>query len=221
LTVFHEQKSQATWPGFFIGASLLAGLSLYTVSSLAWNVSNRVEIVHGPLAIDHGKSIADITRTQDKGGFAGGYGLGLFQSRIKAELIFEQTDLPTRRLRLLTRIQTNPVIYIAKEFPEKSCAYGVILGHERLHQGFDLEVLRTMPDEIRAITRQVFSTDALDASRKIDLERMRKHFFQQYQYVYDGLSLPRHQTIDNPDSYRHLSGQCNGEIGRYLPGEKG
>lgn len=207
--------SQAAWPGFFV----CVGLTLHCDASLAWDVSNRIEIVHGKLSIDHSKSVAEITQAQAKGGFAGGYGLGLFQSRIKTELIFEKTDPATRRMRLVTRIETNPVIYIAREFPEKSCAYGVILGHERLHQAFDLEVLRALPDEIRAITRQVFSRDALDASIKLDLERLRRHFFQQYQYVYDGLSLHRHQTIDNPDSYRQLSAQCNGEISRYLPGD--
>jgi hypothetical protein len=186
----------------------------------AWEISNRVVVEHGPLVYDHTKSVAEITRAQAKGGFPGGHGLGLFQNRVKAELTYETTDLVARRLIMTTRIVTAPIIYIAREFPEGSCAYGVVIGHERLHQLFDLEVLRAMPDEIRDITRTVYAPDALDWMRKLDLTRLRDRFFRQYKYVYDGLSWRRHQAIDNPASYRQLSLLCNGEFERRLAGAK-
>ncbi len=185
----------------------------------AWEVSNLVVLEHGTLAIDHSKTLSEITLAQAKGGFPVKHGLGLFQNRVKTELGIDQSDLKRQRLTLTTRIRTAPIIYIAKEFAEDSCAYGVILGHERLHQLFDLEVLRAMPDEIRAITRNVFPPDDQGWTSTPGLERARKRFFQQYKYVYDARSYPRHQRIDNPESYQRLSAQCNGEIARGLSGK--
>ena len=197
-------------------------LAFHAGTCAAWEITNLVVVEHGTLVIDHSKSLSEITRAQAKGGFPVKHGLGLFQNRVKTELVFAQpeTALKTRRLMLTTRIRTAPIIYIAREFPKDSCAYGVILGHEQLHQLFDLEVLRAMPDEIRSITQAVFPADALEWTRTLDLERARKHFFRQYKYVYDALSFPRHQTIDNPDSYQRLSSLCNGEIAQRLTSKK-
>lgn len=186
-----------------------------------WIISNRVEIEHGTLRVDHTKSVNEITRAQAQGGFPAAHGLGLFQNRISKELVFEAPEkaLETRHLSLTTRIVTAPVIYVAREFPEETCAYRLILDHELLHQYFDLEVLRAMQKEIQGITRVVFSPDALDWARPLDLDRARKRFFQQYDHVYESRSFHRHQRIDNPESYRRLSGLCNGEVTRLLAGK--
>ncbi|MDD5390423.1 MAG: hypothetical protein PHD37_13835 [Gallionellaceae bacterium] len=201
--------------------SLLAALLLAfhaVVGAAAWEISNRVVIEHGTLVIDHSKSVSEITLAQAKGGFPAKHGLGLFQNRVKTELGIEQSDPKQQRLTMTTRIQTAPIIYIAREYAEGSCAYSTILGHEQLHQLFDLEVLRAMPDEIRSITQLVFPADELGWTPVPDLERARKRFFQQYKYVYDARSFPRHQRIDNPESYQRLSALCNGEIARGLAG---
>lgn len=184
----------------------------------AWDVANRVLIEHGDLAIDQTKTLAEITRAQANGGFAAEHGLGLFQNRMKLELAFEapETALASRRLRLTTRLATTPIIYIAREFPPESCAYRAVLEHELLHQLYDREVLRAMPDEIRAITRQVFAPDALDWARPLDLGRLRDRFIRQFKYVYDGLSARRHQRIDSPEAYRRTSALCGGEITRLV-----
>jgi hypothetical protein len=197
-------------------------LALRAGEGVAWEVTNLVRIEHGPLRVDHSKSLAEITLAQTKGGFPAKYGLGLFQNEMKTELRVEapETAPTSRRLNLTTRIVTAPVIYVAREFPKDSCAWRVIVDHEMLHQLFDLEVLRAMPDEIRAITRLVFSRDELDGTGKLDLERARSRFFRQYKYVYDALSLPRHQRIDNPESYRRASALCGGEITRLLAGKE-
>lgn len=186
----------------------------------AWDVGNRVLIEHGVLAIDHTKTLAEITQAQAKGGFAAEHGLGLFQNRMKLELTFEspETTLATRRLRLTTRVATAPIIYIAREFPKDSCSYRAVLEHEMLHQLYDLEVLRALPDEIRAITRLLFAPDALDWARPLDLGRARERFFRQFKYVYDGLSARRHQRIDSPEAYRRAGALCAGEITRLLAG---
>lgn len=191
-----------------------------TDGAWAWEVSNRVVIEHGEVVIDHSKTIAEITRAQAQGGFAAEYGLGLFQNRFKTELTVEAPAAGARanRLALTTRITTAPVIYVASEFPADSCAYAVVLGHERQHQLFDREVLREMPAEIRAMTRAVFNPDALAYAAGKALERARGVYLQQVKYLYDSLSLSRHQAIDNPESYRRLGGLCNGEIAKRLSG---
>lgn len=196
-------------------------LALSADEGVAWEVGNLVTIEHGQLRVDHSKSLAEITRAQATGGFPARYGLGLFQNEMKTELSFEapETAQMTRHLNLTTRIVTAPVIYIAREFPENSCAWRVVVDHEMLHQLFDLEVLRAMPEEIQAISRVVFSPDGLDWSGKLDRDRARSRFFRQYKYVYDALSWPRHQRIDNPDAYRRASALCGGEITRLLAGK--
>lgn len=183
----------------------------------SWNIENQVVIEHGALSIDHGKSVKEITAAQSKGGFMANYGVGLFQNRIKTELKFGEFSLAAKRLALTTRISTAPVIYIARELPQDSCAYQLVLGHELLHQGFDLEVLRAMPDEIRFISREVLDSDAIERSGRLDENRARGRFFQQFNYVYQALGALRHPQIDNPDSYRDLSGRCNGELAKYMP----
>lgn len=197
-------------------------LALRAGEGAAWEVTNLIRIEHGPLRVDHSKSLAEITQAQAKGGFPARYGLGLFQNEMKTELSFEAPDsAPTsRRLNLITRIVTAPVIYVAREFPANSCAWRVVVDHEMLHQLFDLEVLRAMPDEIRAITRRVFSPDVLALGGPRDMERAKGRFFRQYKYVYDALSWPRHQRIDNPDAYRRASALCGGEITRLLAGKE-
>ena len=226
----HQEKSDrrgtSLWslpalPHLPILPVLLALLVLRAGPCFAWEVANRVIIEHGELVIDRSKSIGEITRAQAKGGFPAEYGLGLFQNRFKAELAFDQPEAAgkAKRLSMTTRIKTLPIIYIAREIPQDSCGYGVVLGHERLHQLYDLEVLRQMPGEIRGMTQTIFNVDELEREGTRSLERSRERFFQQLKYVYEGLSNPLHQTIDNQESYRRLGTQCNGEIANRLAGK--
>lgn len=218
-------------PGRAAGLLLgLLGLATLNVDAHAWRVHNQVIVEHGELAIDHGKSIAEITRAQAEGGFPAALGVGLFQNRMRVELVGSHanpaakpaTDLATdpaarvNRLSLTTRVTTAPVIYVAREFPADSCAYRVILAHEHRHWLLDRDVLRALPGEIRAITRQIFATGHAEEQGRVDLESARRRFLRQVEYAYDSLSLPLHQAIDNPESYQALSRLCAGEIGRRL-----
>jgi hypothetical protein len=199
------------------------GLLTGSNAGAAWNVINRVVIEHGVLSIDHSKSVKEITAAQAKGGFKAkdglkaDHGVGLFQNRIKTELAFTEVAVPGKRLALTTTITTTPVIYVAKELPEGSCAYQLVLGHERQHQEFDLEVLRALPDEIRNFSQEVFDTEAIERSGGVNQNRARSRFFQQFNFVYKALGEMRHPVIDSPESYRRLGGLCNGELAKYLP----
>jgi hypothetical protein len=196
--------------------TLLLGLAVAGAAGATWDIKNLVLIEHGKLVIDHSKSVQEITEAQANGGFKADLGVGLFQNRLKTELTFDEVSLPGKRVYLTTRITTAPVIYVARELPKNSCAYQLVLGHELQHQGFDLEALRAMPDEIRHITQHVISADALEMTRKLDQQRALGHFFQQFNYVYQALGEMRHSFIDSPESYRRLSQMCNGEVGKLL-----
>lgn len=183
----------------------------------AWaapEVVNRVTVTHGPLSIDRSKNIAQITAAQAQGGRRAEYGLGLFQNRIKAELSVDAAS--GAGLALTTRLTTTPIIYIAKEFPDNSCAYRVVLEHELRHQYFDLEVLRALPDELRAEARTVFRPGMSAA----DLERAKGVFFQRFNFLYEARGFPLHASIDNPDSYRQLSTLCDGQVAALALGGK-
>lgn len=196
--------------------SLAFGLAISTDAGATWNVANRVIIEHGPLSIDHSKSVQEITAAQAKGGFKTDHGVGLFQNRIKTELAFDEVVVPGKRMALTTRISTSPIIYVARELPKDSCAYQLVLGHELLHQEYDLEVLRAMPAEIRNISQDIFATDEIERTGSLNQARARSHFFQQFNYVYQSLGEMRHPIIDSPESYQRLSGLCGGELAKYL-----
>ena len=186
----------------------------------AWHIANRDTIEHGVLSIDHSKSVKEITAAQAKGGFKADLGVGLFESRIKAELVIGEVSVAGRRINLTTRVTTAPVIYVARELPKDSCAYKLVLAHELKHQDYDLEALRLLPDEIRQFSQDVFAGEELERPGAGDgtrwQNRSRSRFFQQFNFVYQALGEMRHPVIDSPDSYRQLGGQCNGEIGQLL-----
>jgi hypothetical protein len=192
-------------------------LLVFGNAGAAWNIVNRVTIEHGPLSIDHSKSVKEITAAQAKGGFKADHGVGLFQNRIKTELAVMEVAVPGKRIVATTKITTAPVIYVVKELPKDSCAYQLVLGHELQHQAYDLEVLRVLPDEIRNISQDVFDTDAIERSGGMNQNQARSRFFQQFNYVYQALGEMRHPVIDSPESYRRLGGLCNGELAKYLP----
>jgi len=182
----------------------------------AGDVSNRVVFEHGPLTVDHSKTIAQITQAQTAKGFRAVHGaelgLGLYQSRMDTSL--QATLGPGEKLVMLTRIKTEPVIYIAKEFPADSCAYKVVLNHERQHYLFDRDVLSALPGEVQGITWAVFANPM--PTNEGELERAKKLFFQQYNHAYESLSFPLHSRIDNAASYAELADQCQGEIKKRL-----
>jgi hypothetical protein len=196
--------------------AVVFGLAVAANAGAAWNVTNRVIIKHGPLSIDHSKSVQEISAAQAQGGFKADHGVGLFQNRIKTELAFDEVFVSGKRMALTTRISTSPIIYVARELPKDSCAYQLVLGHELLHQEYDLDVLRAMPDEIRHISQDVFSADEIDRTGSLNQARARNHFFQQFNYVYQSLGEMWHPLIDSPESYQRLSGQCGGELAKYL-----
>ncbi len=207
----------AVMSGLFFCAPAFAAIE--SSASANWQISNRVVIEHGVLSIDHSKNVKQITLAQAQGGFKADLGVGLFQNRQKVELSFNETSLPGKRLSMTTRIVTAPVIYVASELPKDSCAFKLVLDHEMKHQDYDLEVLRIMSDEVRKFSLDVFDTAAIERTGSLNQERARNRFFQQFNFVYQALGQLRHPIIDSPESYRDLSGQCNGELSRFLAGK--
>lgn len=197
-------------------------LFAYAESCPAWQLDSRVVVEYGALSIDRSKSVAEITRAQGEGGFQAGIGLGLFQNKMQMELALNPLDVAKqgKRLSLLATVKTAPVIYVARELPEDSCAYRVVLNHELEHQRFDRQVLRALPDAVRRMAREVFSDDLLDRADEAGLARARGQLLQRLKHTYDALGFPLHEGIDNPRSYAGLGGRCQGEIGRLVMGGK-
>lgn len=197
-----------------IAVLALLALAGWPGDHAAAEVLNRVDVSHGRLAVDHSKSIAEITRAQARGGRPAQYGLGLFHNNIEFALSASTASRPAGALALTTQVRTRPVIYVAREFPEDSCAYAVVLEHEMKHYRFDLDVLRAMPDQMRKVARDVFPTGGNASAQEV--ERAENLYFQRVKYLYEALSFPQHLTIDNPAAYQELADLCGGEIGRRL-----
>ncbi len=202
---------------------LFCCLTVAAGADTIWQVNNRVAVEHGVLLIDQTRSVKEISAAQAKGGFKADLGVGLFESRIKAELVIGEMNAAGRRINLTTRVTTAPVIYVARELPKDSCAYKLVLAHELKHQHYDLEVLRLLPGEIHQFSQDVFAGDELESGGDSARwqNRSRSRFFQQFNYVYQALGEMRHPIIDSPEAYRQLSSQCNGELGRLLAGSGG
>lgn len=198
-------------------------VSLLPGEALARDIVSRVEFKHGALAIDHTQSIAQITQAQAKNGQArrsqtrhsqarqgrpATYGLGLFINDLKLEVSAGESSTPPGSISVLTRIATSPTIYVAREFPKDSCAYAVILEHERQHYLFDLNILRGLPAEIEHIAQDVFTANG-GANRT-------QQFIDRVEHIYEAKSFAQHVAIDNLLSYGDLAGQCGGAIRDYV-----
>lgn len=188
-------------------ALLLVWLAAGLPAQATAGVLSRVDVRHGALSIDHSKSIAEITRAQATEGRPATYGLGLYVNNLKLEV--SGGDTPPGRLALLTRITTTPVIYVAREFPGDSCAYAVILGHERQHHLFDLDILRALSGDIERIAQEVFS-------ERDDSARRTRRFIERVEHVYAARSFAAHVAIDNPVAYADLAAQCDGAIREHV-----
>lgn len=185
----------------------------------AAEVVSRVEFVHGPLRIDHGKTVAEITAAQAKGGWSANYGVGLFINDIRFEFAVAAPPAGPAAWPVTTRISTTPVIYIARELPEDSCAYAAVLDHEYQHYRHDLDVLRSLPGWLAGVARDVLQTGR--AMPVNDLERARNLYFQRVRHAYETFSRPRHLRLDNPISYARLGESCQGELGQRLASLEG
>jgi hypothetical protein len=200
---------------------LLAGLVAGQAS--ARDVVSRVEFKHGALTIDHTQSIAQITQAQAKQGRLrksptrdgqvrqgqpATYGLGLFINDLKLEVSASEDSTRAGSVSVLTRIATSPTIYVAREFPQESCAYAIILAHERQHYLFDLDILRDLPADIERIAQDVFSANG-SANRTQQL-------IDRVEHSYAAKSFAQHVAIDNLLAYGDLAGQCNGAIRDYV-----
>jgi hypothetical protein len=193
------------WPGL---ALLLAWLGAGSPGQAApMEVLSRVDIRHAPLVIDHSKTIAQITRAQAGGGKPASYGVGLYLNNLKLEV--SGGDAPFGKFSVLTRIATTPVIYVAREFPADSCAYAVILGHERQHHQFDLDILRALSGDIEGIAREVFS-------ERDDSARRTRRLVERIEHAYAARSFAAHVAIDNPMAYAELAAMCDGAIRQHV-----
>lgn len=193
---------------------LLAGWLACASLAGAGEVTSRVELQLGELVIDHGRGLAEITRMQGNDGTSARYGLGLFLSHVEFESSVSGSPTRPGDVLVRTRIKTRPTLYIAREFAKGSCAYAVILDHERQHYQFDLEAVRALPAQAEGIAREVFASSAVRS--EADLARAQARFLERLKHVHDQRMFPLHARIDAPESYRRLGAACDGEIGRTL-----
>jgi hypothetical protein len=110
---------------------------------------------------------------------------------------------------VLTRITTSPTIYVALEFPKDSCAYAVILEHERQHYLFDLNILRSLPADIERIAEESYAAGGINAGAT-------RHVIERAEHAYAARSFAQHTAIDNLISYNDLAGACGGAIREHL-----
>jgi hypothetical protein len=175
----------------------------------ARDIVSRVEFQHGALTIDHSQNIVQITQAQARKGQPATYGLGLFINNLKLEVNAGENSTRPGSISVLTRITTSPTIYVALEFPKDSCAYAVILEHERQHYLFDLNILRSLPADIERIAEESYAAGGINAGAT-------RHVIERAEHAYAARSFAQHTAIDNLISYNDLAGACGGAIREHL-----
>ncbi len=118
------------------------------------------------------------------------------------------------------------IVYVAREFPQDTCAFNEILRHEMVHK----EVDRTFLDEYVTATRQFFQQmatsigvvegpdfDAIKAQFNAQMEDKLEEFGQRM----EAERIARQRHVDVPEEYARVSNACRGEIPRTLAGQLG
>ncbi len=117
---------------------------------------------------------------------------------------------------------TNSIVHVAKEFPEASCSYQVVLGHELKHvemaRRFLYEVLPVAKDYVRHFVARygavrVESDPSGEKAKEIVTWSLNQYLNG---YTSDLLKTFASQSarIDTPEEYRRVSESCNGETQR-------
>lgn len=113
----------------------------------------------------------------------------------------------------------NPVtVYVAKEFPEGSCAYGEIYTHELRHVStYQEHLARIEPDLVDTLTRR-FATGGPWRGPVGQIHNTLQKELEERWVPYIQREIGRVESaqalIDTPEEYERVSNLCDGEIRR-------
>lgn len=110
----------------------------------------------------------------------------------------------------------NPTIYVAKEYPQNSCHFSLIIRHEQTHQRINILTLEYfLPLIDKTLTKTINEVRSIKVSRKEDaqaaLEILQQYYIAKITPIIDELSKARiaeHQKLDSIDNYSMENNLC-------------
>lgn len=97
-------------------------------------------------------------------------------------------------------------IHVASNYPKGSCAFNVILAHEKQHAAFELHVLRKNKQRLKSLIRNMVVQNIHQSDDRIKAATTQAvdQFWQELIPQTDAL----HQGIDTPENYARENAKC-------------
>lgn len=115
----------------------------------------------------------------------------------------------------------NSTIYVAREFPRRTCAHNEVLAHEEEHVAIDRELLREYEPIIQRFlqvsVRELGTVRAKDGAAAE--AKMQQFISKQLEKVADKMNaerVRRQSAHDSPEEYARLAAVCDGEVSRLV-----
>lgn len=188
----------------------------------ATKISVTAEVA--PLVYDFTKSVRDLTQRKPAGPNA--LTLGLTERHLatgmeirSASMNYKGEKVVCMRPEVEVTLTLAPhTVFVGREFPQKSCAFGSILQHEQRHVLVNNLALKNASERLEKELLSSFGNRVFYGERA-DLERAVGSHIQEWMTWLDGevAKVDRlHQSIDSPSEYAKNNTVCSGEIPRVL-----
>jgi hypothetical protein len=108
-------------------------------------------------------------------------------------------------------------IYIAKEFPRRSCPYKIVMGHEEKHKAVDRQLLKEYSEKAKSFFARAAETigvirngsgAALDNEMGENISRAMDQFSQEI----EDERKSRQKEVDSSEEYARVSAACSGNL---------
>lgn len=153
------------------------------------------------------------------------YGQAVARTRVSARSLHDRTgQWECSTVQIAVQIGYQPLtVYVGREFPQGTCGFKEIYGHEMRHAETYRNHARAIVPEIAETLRERFaSSEPMRGSAGETLERLRRELEDRW-VPYIRRKLEQVETaqraIDTPEEYERVATSCNREIRRAL-GEK-
>lgn len=110
----------------------------------------------------------------------------------------------------------NNKIYVAKEFPKRSCPYREVLGHEEKHKAVDRIIVDEYSEKVRvALTDLTKKIGVIKASTPaiVDdkIDSLMNQTIQKFTKEIDEAHIERQKKVDTKEEYQRVTDSCDGQ----------
>lgn len=112
---------------------------------------------------------------------------------------------------------TNNVIYVAKEFPRRSCPHRTVLQHEERHKNVDRQLLEEYAQKARYLFERLAQDLGIVAHANVSMveAELNGRINDELKKFTDAMSAERARrqvAIDHEDEYAKVSASCDGQL---------